>query len=88
MASLKLPFLYQVCILLIGTAFTSFYKGADVSWVSQQESNGQSFYDSSGTKKDPFVLLKSYAVHAVRLRVWVSKLIEMKDNKGQDSNGF
>ncbi|KAL3094650.1 hypothetical protein niasHT_023964 [Heterodera trifolii] len=72
MASLKLIFLCQVCIFLIGTAFTELYKGADVSWVSQQESNGQSFYDSSGTKQDPFELLKSYGVNAVRLRVWVN----------------
>ncbi|KAL3112109.1 hypothetical protein niasHT_012078 [Heterodera trifolii] len=72
MASLKLAFLCQLCVLLIGTASAAFYKGADISWVSQQEKNGQSFFDSSGTKKDPFVLLKSYGVNAVRLRVWVN----------------
>lgn len=46
--------------------------GADVSWVSQQESQGQSFYSANGTKTDPFVLLKGLQINAVRLRVWVN----------------
>jgi arabinogalactan endo-1,4-beta-galactosidase len=47
-------------------------KGADVSWVSQEESAGYSFYNSSGTKTDPFVLLKNLGVNTIRLRVWVN----------------
>ena len=46
--------------------------GADVSWVSQQEKQGQSFYSANGTKTDPFVLLKGLQINAVRLRVWVN----------------
>jgi arabinogalactan endo-1,4-beta-galactosidase len=49
-----------------------FAKGADVSWVSQEESSGYSFYNSSGTQTDPFVLLKNLGANAVRLRVWVN----------------
>ena len=47
-------------------------KGADVSWVSQEESAGYSFYSASGAKTDPFVLLKNAGVNTVRLRVWVN----------------
>jgi hypothetical protein len=50
----------------------SFANGADVSWVSQQESSGHAFYNSSGVKTDPFVLLKNLQVNAIRLRVWVN----------------
>ncbi|OEZ98082.1 glycoside hydrolase family 53 protein [Duganella phyllosphaerae] len=48
----------------------SFANGADVGWVSQQESAGYSFYNSSGVKTDPFVLLKNLNINAIRLRVW------------------
>jgi len=50
----------------------TFANGADVSWVSQQESSGYAFYNSSGVKTDPFVLLKNLQVNAIRLRVWVN----------------
>lgn len=50
----------------------TFAKGADVSWVSEEESAGYSFYDAAGTKTDPFVLLKNLGANAVRLRVWVN----------------
>ncbi len=50
----------------------SFANGSDVSWVDQEESSGYSFYNSSGTKTDPFVLLKGLGINAVRLRVWVN----------------
>jgi len=49
-----------------------FAKGADVSWVDQQEAAGYSFYNSSGIKEDPFVLLKNIGVNAIRLRIWVN----------------
>ena len=50
----------------------TFANGADVGWVSQQESSGYSFYNSSGVKTDPFLLLKNLQVNAIRLRVWVN----------------
>jgi len=50
----------------------SFAKGADVSWVDQEESNGYAFYNSSGVQQDPFLLLKNEGVNAIRLRVWVN----------------
>jgi arabinogalactan endo-1,4-beta-galactosidase len=56
---------------LVAQAAT-FAKGADVSWVDQQESAGYSFYNSSGIQTDPFVLLKNLGANAIRLRVWVN----------------
>jgi len=47
-------------------------KGADVSWLSQQEASGQVFRSRSGDPTDPFVLLKGLGVNAIRLRVWVN----------------
>lgn len=49
-----------------------FANGADVSWVSEQESAGYSFYNSSGMKTDPFLLLKNLQINSIRLRVWVN----------------
>ena len=49
-----------------------FARGADVSWVSEEEATGKAFYNSAGTKTDPFVLLKKLGINAIRLRVWVN----------------
>jgi arabinogalactan endo-1,4-beta-galactosidase len=51
---------------------TSFAYGSDVSWVTQMESSGISFYNSSGTKQDLFTILKGLDITAIRLRVWVN----------------
>jgi arabinogalactan endo-1,4-beta-galactosidase len=48
-----------------------FARGADISWVSEQEAAGRVFRDPRGDPADPFVLLKGLGVNAIRLRVWV-----------------
>ena len=48
-----------------------FAKGADVSWLTQMEAEGQKFYDNNGTEMDCMELLKSLGVNAIRLRAWV-----------------
>ncbi len=50
----------------------SFAKGADVSWLTQMESSGYSFYDSTGVKMDCLSLLKSLGINSIRLRAWVN----------------
>lgn len=55
-----------------GSALAQFAKGADVSWINQQESSGYVFRNSSGVQTDFFKLLKDTGVNAVRLRVWVN----------------
>src|SRR5215475_10209721 len=50
----------------------SFAKGADLSWVTQMESSGYSFYDSTGKKMDCFLLLKTLGINSIRLRAWLN----------------
>ena len=50
----------------------SFAKGADVSWLTQMESSGYLFYDSTGKKMDCMVLLKTLGINSIRLRAWVN----------------
>lgn len=54
------------------TTDTFFTKGADVSWVSQMESEGVKFYNKSGTQQDLFQILKDKGINSIRLRVWVN----------------
>lgn len=51
---------------------SAFAKGADVSWVTQMESFGIKFYNSSGTEQECMALMKSLFMNTIRLRVWVN----------------
>ena len=48
-----------------------FYKGADISWVTELESKGQKFYNANGNERECTALMKEYGMNAIRLRVWV-----------------
>ena len=48
-----------------------FYKGADISWVTELESKGQKFYNTTGKEMECTALMKEYGMNAIRLRVWV-----------------
>lgn len=50
----------------------SFAKGADVSWLTEMESAGKTFYYANGTVGDCIAVLKSLGMNTIRLRVWVS----------------
>lgn len=51
----------------------TFAKGADVSWLTQLESEGETFRTSEGVSMECMQLLKEYCgVNAIRLRVWVN----------------
>ncbi|MBQ8736504.1 MAG: glycosyl hydrolase 53 family protein [Bacteroidaceae bacterium] len=54
------------------TSDIDFVKGADISWLTEQESRGQKFFDTTGKERDCIDLLKDYQLNAVRLRVWVN----------------
>ena len=51
---------------------TGFAKGADVSWLTQMESSGYYFFDSTGKKMDCMLLLKTLGINSIRLRAWVN----------------
>jgi arabinogalactan endo-1,4-beta-galactosidase len=50
----------------------TFAKGTDISWVTQMESAGVKFYNSSGAQTELFALMKSKGFNAIRLRAWVN----------------
>ena len=50
----------------------NFYKGADISWVTELESKGHKFYNTNGQQRECTALLKDYGINAIRLRVWVN----------------
>jgi arabinogalactan endo-1,4-beta-galactosidase len=53
------------------THTTFFAKGADVSWVTQMESQGIKFYNKTGTAQECMSVLKDLGLNSIRLRVWV-----------------
>lgn len=50
----------------------SFFKGADISWITEMESRGLKFYGSSSKAQECTALLHSIGFNAVRYRVWVN----------------
>ncbi len=54
------------------TSKISFSKGADVGWLTQMESSGLKFYDSTGAQQECMTLLKSLGINSIRLRAWVN----------------
>ena len=50
----------------------AFYKGADISWTTQLESEGHRFYNFQGEERECTALMKELGLNAVRLRVWVN----------------
>lgn len=54
------------------TTEEDFAKGADISWVTEYESKGYTFFNASGEKRECTALMKELGLNAVRLRVWVN----------------
>jgi arabinogalactan endo-1,4-beta-galactosidase len=48
-----------------------FYKGADISWITEMESKGEKLYNAAGEEREGTALMKELGMNAVRLRVWV-----------------
>ena len=51
----------------------TFYKGADISWITEMEAAGLKFYNNTGTQQEGMQLLKSLGMNSIRLRVWVTQ---------------
>lgn len=47
-------------------------RGADISWVTEQEKDGILFHDKDGKETDCFKLMRQVGMNAIRLRVWVN----------------
>ena len=68
---------YIKCALLanliaVATPTLAFVKGADISWLTQMEDSGYTFYNDWGYKQDVLSILRDHGMNAVRLRVWVN----------------
>ena len=48
-----------------------FYKGADISWITEMESRGEKLFNAAGEEREGTALMKELGMNAVRLRVWV-----------------
>lgn len=48
-----------------------FAEGADISWITQMEEDGQKFYNAEGKETECTELMKEIGFDAIRLRVWV-----------------
>lgn len=64
----------------------SFSLGADISWTTKMESNGDKFYDFDGRPREAFALCKEMGMNAVRLRVWVDPKDEKDGQPWCDKN--
>ena len=51
---------------------SDFYKGADISWVTELESKGHKFYNAEEKERECTALMKEYGMNAIRLRVWLN----------------
>ena len=77
----KILLLTCVGVMLVGCYYPtdsprgSWAKGADLSWLSEMEHDGVTFYEQSAISSQPsdcIELLRGMGMNAVRLRVWVN----------------
>lgn len=61
-------------LLILSPSFSQaqFAKGADISWITEQENSGVQFYNDNGSQQDIFQILGDHGMNAIRLRVWVN----------------
>lgn len=64
-----------------------FIKGMDVSMLKEMEDLGAKYFDH-GEKRDIFVILKSYHINAIRLRLWKDPYDDMGNSYGGGGNCF
>lgn len=51
---------------------TEFAKGADISWITEYESQGRTIADYDGNEMECTALMKKLGLNSIRLRVWVN----------------
>lgn len=55
-----------------GDTDAAFVRGADVSWCTEMEAAGKTFYNSRSEARECIALMKELGLDAIRLRVWVN----------------
>lgn len=56
----------------VPVAAQTFVRGADVSWSSEMEASGKSFYNAESQQCELMQLMHEVGMNAIRLRVWVN----------------
>lgn len=59
-------------ILFACTSCHHYWKGADIGWATQYESNGVILFNREGEERECTALMKELGLDAVRFRVWVN----------------
>lgn len=68
----KAPAVAPIITDTIPVSASFFAKGADVSWLTEMESQGINFYNRNGTQEDLYQILKEEGINSIRLRAWVN----------------
>ena len=63
--------LLLLIVPLFGFGKKTFYNGVDLSYLPELEAKGVKFYTKEGKEEDLLLILKSYGINSVRLRLWV-----------------
>ena len=72
MKRLLITALLLTALTVVQAQNTTFARGADISWCTEMEADGQKFYNADGIETDIFALMKEIGMSAIRLRVWVN----------------
>lgn len=72
MKRLLITALLLTALTVVQAQSTTFARGADISWCTEMEADGQKFYNADGIETDIFALMKEIGMSAIRLRVWVN----------------
>lgn len=72
MKRLLITALLLTALTVVQAQSTTFARGADISWCTEMEADGQKFYNADGIETDIFALMKEIGMNAIRLRVWVN----------------
>lgn len=59
------------CTATQEVATTEFIKGADIGWVTEMESRGETVMNAAGDTVEMTQLIKDYGCGAIRCRVWI-----------------
>lgn len=68
----KLLAISILAVSALGVQAQSWVRGADISWVTEMENDGEKFYNADGVETDLFKLMSDIGMNTIRLRVWVN----------------
>lgn len=68
----SIVYLNTVKLSVMAPKSISFAKGADISWTTEMERNGDKFYNKDGQERECTQLMKELGMNTIRLRVWVN----------------